>query len=278
MRLCSRATTCSTLGRRCSRVSSDGCPMLIFLWLGCQSVDTRWMDSNLDVRMAIAKANEVFVRFPARLCVPMLVLGAIGYSAASWQRGHPLTIGLFGLLVTVLLNWFVGVVLSAMYLRARSGRDPSWRQANDVIRYRGLASTTAQLSLRYFMWILLLGMVAGVGTVLYSAFAHAGARVGPAAGVGSAVRGVGSGIRIILFLFFSWLVLYRYMFVFPMFVVERGAGNRFVDRCVARTKRVWRTGVLLMLAASVPTLLPSVIRLVVWVTSLIPVGLERWWT
>ena len=120
------------------------------------------MNPRLDVRVAIREADEIFIRFPVLLCLPMVVLGLVSYAATLLPARHVFSLGLLALLTTILLNWFVGIVLSAMYLRARDGQDPSWWQAGDVIRYRGLASTTARLLLRYFGWILLLGTVLGV--------------------------------------------------------------------------------------------------------------------
>jgi hypothetical protein len=108
------------------------------------------------------------------------------------------------------------------------------------------------------------GHSAGCGTIVYSAVGHVGAGAGPMVGTAGSARRPGSGVRIVVGLFVAWLVLYRYMFVFPIFVIQHGAGDGFVDWCVSRTKQVWRTGVLLMLAAGVPELLPSVIRLAVW--------------
>jgi hypothetical protein len=54
------------------------------------------------------------------------------------------------------------------------------------------------------------------------------------------------------------------MFVLPMFAIARRSGPGFLDDCVGRTKRVWKTAALVLLAGSLPTFVLSSIESLTW--------------
>jgi len=72
------------------------------------------------------------------------------------------------------------------------------------------------------------------------------------------------GVWTISFEMVIWLVLYRYMFVMPMFAIARGAQPGFFSQCVAETKRVWSAAVPLALLEIAPSLAHSIFKLAVW--------------
>ena len=107
------------------------------------------MNSGLDVSLAVREANRVFRRFPVRFSLPLVVLGLAGYAFVAVERGRRhVMLDACELVVVIYLGWVVEIVLSAGYLRARAGDEPSSRQAGEVLRYPGLGSVLMKLFFR----------------------------------------------------------------------------------------------------------------------------------
>ncbi len=223
------------------------------------------MSESLNVRVAVAEANRVFGRYPLQICLPMVLLGVAGYAAVMAQPSRLiLWLALPILFVVSLLQCFMEVVISSIYLRVQDGAEPNTKQASEVLRYRGFASLIGGLLLRCLGWVLFVGVIYFIAAVIFFAIVHTAVGPGWASGIGHLRHGVASGLRTILGTALMSVVLYRYMFVFPMFAMTRVSAPGFLDECVVRTKAVWKTAVLLSLAEIGVFEVHSVIKLLVW--------------
>jgi hypothetical protein len=135
------------------------------------------------------------------------------------------------------------------------------KQLREALRYPGLASLFWGLMARYLGWAVLLVAIAGVALLISMALLIA-LHVS-ASGVEAFAGGVGgfgamaAGIPVVVM---GAAIFYRYMFVLPMFAIARRSGPGFLDDCVDRTKRVWKTAALVLLAGSLPTFVLSSIE------------------
>jgi hypothetical protein len=234
------------------------------------------MNTGLDVRVAIRDANAVFGRFPARMSLPYVLLGLLSATMAAWlQPDNPspdnkLLLHSLGFMVFSFISFwlycFIEVVVSTMYLRTRAGEEPGTKQVGEALQYCGFASLTWGLILRYLGWFLVLvvplAIAIGVITVIVNGIA------GPTSGIGATAGGVGHGFAIVTgvivgvaFLIVLTLIYCRYMFVFPMFAIERGADCGFLDECVRRTKTVWKTAALVLIVGMIPAFLIAGIQM-----------------
>jgi len=230
------------------------------------------MNTGLDVRVAIRDANEVFGRFPARICLPYVLLGLLSVTVEAWTQldNHPPEDEksfLYFLIVMVLcfisfwLYCFIEVVVSTMYLRAREGEEPGTKQVGEAWQYRGFASLAGGLLLRCLGWGVLVGLSFGLILIFAGIFSEA-ANTGTTSGVGAVAGGVGHGIAIgvgaivgVAFVAVVTLIYCRYMFIFPMYAIERGAGRGFLDECVRRTKTVLKTAAWVQIVGMIPACL-----------------------
>ncbi|MGD0796491.1 MAG: hypothetical protein ABR910_02100 [Acidobacteriaceae bacterium] len=221
------------------------------------------MSASLDLRGAVREANTIFRRYPVRLSLPMVLFGLLSNAyPAALQSGisHHIFIALLAAFAAFLLNCYVDVGVASMYLRAQDGGEPGAKQLLDVLHYRGFAAVLWGLFLRYFGWILVFG---AVGTfiavfllIIFNAATSGSSGIGAIAG-GVGAGGIGEGIAVVgvvLGMGVAALVLYRYVLVFPMFAIARGSGPGFLEGCIDRTRRVWKTAVLVLLAADIPPL------------------------
>jgi len=229
------------------------------------------MNAKLDVRSAIRESTTAFRRFPVLLCLPVVSIGL-----ANWGLGsliYPSTgkspSSLLPLIMVFAMGYLVfisvaEVLTAAMYLRAREGVEPSLKQTDEVVRYRGLFPLMGKLLLLYLALGLLLGVICGVAVFVImfaSTLIHIAHQ--SSSGIGVAAGGIGRiGIAIGMAVF---LVMWsRYMFVLPMLAIARSAGPDFLNECVRRAKPVWRTAIWVQLAAGLPMILVIVIRSPTW--------------
>ena len=167
------------------------------------------------------------------------------------------------------IDCFVQVAVSSMYLRAREGEEPGAKQLGEAWQYRGFASLAGGLLLRYIGWFLVivvpLAIAIGVITVIVNEIAGATSGIGATAGgVGHGFAFVAGVIVVVGSVLIATLTFYRYMFLFPMFAIERGSGRGFLDECVRRTKTVWKTAALVMIAGMIPACLILGIKWLAW--------------
>ena len=239
------------------------------------------MNTGLDVRVAIRDANEVFGRYPARIAVLPVLLGLLSYATTAWmppdyyQNTHdnPFLVLLFifgGGFVLFWLSCFIEVVVSTMYMRAREGEEPDRRQLCEAWQYRGFGSLAGGLLLRCLGWALLVGLALEVVLLFADLFTEA-ANSGPTSGVGAVAGGVGHGFALVTavivgvgFVLVTTLIYCRYMFLFQMFAIERGSRRGFLDECVARTKKAWKTAAVVMIAGMIPICLIMGIESLAW--------------
>jgi hypothetical protein len=241
-------------------------------------MDNVGMSAGLDVRRAVNEANRVFRRYPARISLPTVLAAVLSYAGstltlaqtASLQAHPPHLERPFLLFAVLLLNGFglfwlyssVEVGVTAMYLRAREGAEPRGEQLGEVLHYPGLASVFWGLMVRYLGWIMLL-MAMGLGVavvVLISSFvSHLGAPSKSGIGAFAGRPGVMGEVAGVAVVAIGALIFYRYMFVLPMFAIARRAGPGFIEDCVGRAKRVWKTAALVLFVGSLPTLALSLI-------------------
>lgn len=249
------------------------------------------MNTGLDVRVAIRDANDVFGRFPARMSLPLVFLGLLSTTVVEWIRPDkpspdnllPFFLGLMlSLFISFWLNCFVQVVVSSMYLRAQESAEPGAKQFGEAWQYRGLASLAGGLLLRYIGWTLLLGVIFFVvGFIAIAILGLGHMLAAPASGIGATAGGVGHGfgigvvmIMVAAFVIVAAIVLCRYMFIFPMFAIVRGADRGFLDECVARTTKVWKIVALVTFAAMIPVFLIFGIEKLVWKYMMPPHGVH----
>jgi hypothetical protein len=238
------------------------------------------MSESLDVRLAIHEANSAFGRFPARIsCLPVL-LGVLYYAMTAWFQPdlqHPednhvllyllrIVVGGF---VMFWVNCFIEVVVTSMYLRAGEGAEPGARQFGEALQYRGFASLAGGLLLRYFGWFLVivvpLAIAIGVVTAILNEFTRStGGISATAGGAGAVGQGNICVVMGILAEFIAAPIFCRYMFLFQMYAIERGSGRGFLDECVARTRQVWKTAAVVMVAGLIPAYLIMGIESLAW--------------
>ena len=126
----------------------------------------------------------------------------------------------------------------------------------EALQYRGFASLAWGLLLRYLGWFLLLFLILFVAFAVIDMFMLAFS--GPTSGVGAVAAGagaVGHGfalgagvILVVAVVIVLALIFCRYMFVFQMFAIERASGPDFWTSASDRTKQVWKTAALVLLA------------------------------
>jgi hypothetical protein len=239
------------------------------------------MNVGLDVRPAVREANEVFRRFPVRISFLPVLLGLLTSTTTMWTQPdlqyredkHIFFYFLcfvFGGFVLFWINCFTEVVVSTMYLRAREGEEPGTKQLGEALHYRGFASLAWGLLLRCLGWWLLLGLAFGVVLLFAGIFTEA-ANTGPTNSIGATAGGIGHGIAIVIgaivvvpFVIVATLIFCRYMFLFPMLSIERASRRGFLDECVRRTKQIWKTAAVVMLAGGIPALLISGMQSLAW--------------
>jgi len=240
------------------------------------------MKTGLDVRSAVRDANEVFGRYTARIAVLPVLMGLFGYATTAWmppdyyQNTHdnPILVLLFifgGGFVLFWINYFIEVVVSSMYLRAREGEEPGTKQVGEVWQYRGFASVAGGLFLRCLGWGGLLGLAFGVLLLLAGIFSNIANKGGSTSGIVATAGGVGHGFDIVIgvivmvgFVLIATRIFCRYMFIFPMYAIERGGGSGFLDECVARTEEAWKTAALVTIAGGIPTCLIMGLESLAW--------------
>jgi hypothetical protein len=239
------------------------------------------MNTGLDVRVAVRDANAVFGRFPARICIFPVLLGLLSYVTTTWWQPDPqqsdgqrvlldfLIICVCGF-VLFWLNCFIEVVVSSMCLRAREGEEPGGEQISKALHYRGFASLAGGLLLRCLCWSLSLGAIFG-GAFLFIGILVDAAHTGPTSGIGATAGGVGHWFAIgtgvivgVVFVIVATLIFCRYMFVFQMFAIERASRRGFLDECIRRTKQVWKTAAVVMIAGMIPEYLILGIEELAW--------------
>jgi hypothetical protein len=229
------------------------------------------MHTGLDVRLAVHEANEVFRRFPARISVLPVLLGLLSYTMSEWMQpdqqppdGHHALVYLLlivvGGFVMYWIDCFVQVAVSSMYLRAREGEEPGTKQVGEAWQYRGFVSLAGGLLLRIIGWtqviLVPIAIAIGVISVIVNGIA------GSTSGVGATAGGVGHGFAIVAgvivavaFVIVATFIFCRYMFIFPMFAIERGSGRGFLDECVRRTKTVLKTAAWVQIVGMIPACL-----------------------
>lgn len=238
------------------------------------------MSTGLDVRRAVNEANQVFRRYPARISLPAVLVAVLSYAGSALMLAQ--TAGIeanptelerpFLLFITMVpigfgfawLGFLVEAAVSGMYLRVRQGAEPGMKQLREALRYPGLASLFWGLMVRYLGWMVLM-MAIGIAVAAVVLVLPFGAHTGASStsGVGAVAGGVGgfgamaAGIAVVVM---GAAIFYRYMFVLPMFAIARRSGPGFLDDCVGRTKRVWKTAALVLLAGSLPTFVLSSIE------------------
>jgi hypothetical protein len=227
------------------------------------------MSAVVDIRSAVREANRVLSRFPARSCLPMVLLGSAIYLAAAV---HPSQIGSwFSYLVDLvasLLYWLAEIVVAGMFLHA------SYAETTEVMRYPGLPSVVVGIAFRWAVNVMAYGLVGFlISAIILVAWVTAWSvlwHIGVGIGFKPYVHWLGNqdsmwfGLMIGAWLFIFVLALRRYIFVCPMFVIAKGARPGFFKQCVLKTKRVWRQALLLSVLTIATTLIPSMVRLAVW--------------
>jgi len=185
------------------------------------------------------------------------------------------------LFISYWLHCFVEVVVATMYLAAREGEEPGAKQLGEAWQYRGFASLTWGLFLRYLGWGGLLGLVFGVLLLFAGIFSNIAKRGGSTSGIGTSVGGVGHGFDIIIgvivvvgFILIATRIFCRYMFIFPIFAIERGGDRGFLDECVARTEEVWKTSAVVLITGAIPGSLILGIEKLAWKYMMPPHGVH----
>jgi hypothetical protein len=226
------------------------------------------MSTRLDVRLAVREANGVFLRSPVLVCLPMMVaMVASTCATLLMQRVHstPGVMILYSLLTLVVaygLFWVISLVevgVAAMFLRQREGGEPALDQIGEGLRRPRFASVVWDLTVRYIGWALVICIPLGIVGLIASLstdFARQGGVPGRGAGLHFGLEVVGGII--------CSLLLYRYMFVLPMFAIARGAGPGFFDECVRRAKQDRKTAILIFLAQYAPSFLFTGIGYLMW--------------
>ena len=238
------------------------------------------MNTGLDVRAAIRDANAVFGRFPAWLCLLPVLLGLFSCVTTEWYQPDlqhldgPYILLYFlcfvvGGLVLFWLCCFIEVVVSSMFLRAREGEEPGGWQLGEAWRYRGFTTLAGGLLLRYIGWGLVIVLPLAIAIGVITAIMHeiAGATSGISAtvgGVGAAGQGNICAVMGALSVIITAPIFCRYMFAFQMFAIERRSGQGFLDECVARTKKAWKTAAALMIAGMIPAYMVLGLESLAW--------------
>ena len=93
--------------------------------------------------------------------------------------------------------------------------------------------------------------------------------------------GVGHGFDIIIgvivvvgFILIATRIFCRYMFIFPIFAIERGGERGFLDECVARTEEVWKTSAVVLITGAIPGSLILGIEKLAWKYMMPPHGVH----
>ena len=226
------------------------------------------MSESLDVRQAIREANDVFNRFPVRMCLPTIVFGLVSYAVTAHLKPGVHLYWLFILPVlfgTFVLNSFAEVVVSSMCLRAREGTEPSGEQVGEALHYRGFASLIWGLILRYLGWALVLCLMLMVaGALFFGVMALVGELAHNGAGSASGAVEIAHGVAIAGGILIAATIFCRYIFVFPMFAIAGASGPGFLGDCVGRTMRAWKTATLVLLLGTAPAFIPAGVELLVW--------------
>jgi len=239
------------------------------------------MNAGLDVRRAIHEANDVFNRFPIRLCLPMILFGAVSFGTTGWlplEHRYYTLIVMAASFVEFWLSCFAQVVVSSMGLRAWEGAAPGGTQVREAIHSPKFGSLIWGLFLRYIGWIAVIIAIIGVIGMfagLFSLVIHEAAA--PANGISRLAGGfhlVGIAIGVIAALVFATVIFSRYELVLPMFAMARASGPGFLDDCVARTKPVWKTVALVMVVGGLPALLFGGFRFLIWRSVAPPHGIH----
>jgi hypothetical protein len=202
------------------------------------------MRTELDIRLAVAEANEVFRRFPLQTCLPLLIVGlSLDWALIPLHRlqdPHRVILPLITILLIGVAGYWASCAAdagtSAMYLRAREGGTPTLRQIGQTVRLLRFNSVTVGLLVRYMGWVLL--WVLG-GVLAYAALQ--GIRMATHRHV---LAGNDRWLGLVVELFIVPYVAYRYTFVFQQFVIQGGMSAGFLDECVQQAKRVWKIALL----------------------------------
>jgi hypothetical protein len=206
------------------------------------------MAANLDVRSAVREANDVFWRWPLRLCVPLTICGTASWAAQEVSKAKPeallipALVGLFSMVMGFVTQW-VQVAVSAMYLRARDGGVPRLGQVRESLGFPALGATLLSLFGWYLLWGLGFFAVAALPLYLWSKGVEQGVK-----GIQMAGYAVGLPLAAV---FFSW-VGSRYAFALPLVAMRRRRGENLVDLSMEASRGCRRTLMVVLLVGAIP--------------------------
>ncbi len=202
------------------------------------------MANRLDVWSAVRDANDIFWRWPRRFCLPIVVCGAVSWLLAEMEKANS------GVLIGGLLSFAMGFVtqwaqvsVSAMYLKARAGEQPVFRQIGETRRYPALWPTIWSLFGWYLLWGLGFGALAAVPWYLWHKAVEQGQE-------GIEIAGYAVGIPAAA-IYFAW-VASRYAFALPLVAIRKRSTEGLADLSERESRGCRGTLMVLMIAGSFP--------------------------